>query len=769
MTKTFALTIALLAGSAVAGDWYRWRGPEQTGVSREVGLPDKFALNGENFLWKAPYGGMSSPVVMNGRVYTITRVNEEKATNTLIAGPLTQEAVVCLDAATGAKIWEHHENIFQTTVPFHRLGWTNPAGDPATGRVYMQGVQGTLICLDGKDGKLIWKRQLADEFGMISTFGGRTQTPAIDEDRLLIGGVFFGWGDHARGQARMLAFDKNDGRLIWSTGTGGIPNTVSFNTPIIAMLGGVRQVVWGAGDGSLNGFAARTGKHLWTFKLSKLGINAATVVGNGKVYAVHSEENFDAQALGRVVCVDVSGPTPKEVWRADGIEAGFATPLYHEGRVYVMDNGGKLLAFDAEKGTHIWEKKLGTMGRSSPIMVDGKIYIGEANGRFYVLRPGESKVDIVSMTRMDAKLGREYAIYGSPAVSDGRLIVPCANNLYCFGKKDAAAQPLDPKVGAVDDGAAEGAPVHLQVIPADVVLAPGGKVSFETRAYDAKGRLLPTVKAEWAIGKLTMVLPTGNKEVGTLGGTVDASGTYTAAAGPVQGGAVVATAGALKGAARVRVFSPLPWKIDFTNAPVGTAPLTWIGAGGKFDMRALPDGNICFVKIGRLPDGKLDPRYLPLYDSARTYFGPTYLSDYTMVADTKVDGAAQGDQRTQGDTGLINSRYTLVLLGQHQRLQINVWPAAIPGEKDPNGSLSKSLPFKWEPNVWYRMKLRVEQQTGKAVIRGKVWKATDAEPADWSIEVEDTQPNLNGSPGIFAVSFDANSVYHDNINVTSNK
>ena len=51
------------------GDWPEMRGPDRDGVSTETGLPEKWALNGENFLWRAPYGGRSAPIVMGNRVY----------------------------------------------------------------------------------------------------------------------------------------------------------------------------------------------------------------------------------------------------------------------------------------------------------------------------------------------------------------------------------------------------------------------------------------------------------------------------------------------------------------------------------------------------------------------------------------------------------------------------------------------------------------------------------------------------------------------------
>src|SRR5687768_5447384 len=135
------LTLSLLCASvlapaaALAADWYQWRGPEQNGVSRETNLPESWDPDtGENLVWKNNVGGMSSPIVMKGKVYTLTRIGDVEAPNTVIAGPQSQEALVCLDANTGKTVWQHPVNMIQTDLPFHRLGWSNVVGDSETNR-----------------------------------------------------------------------------------------------------------------------------------------------------------------------------------------------------------------------------------------------------------------------------------------------------------------------------------------------------------------------------------------------------------------------------------------------------------------------------------------------------------------------------------------------------------------------------------------------------------------------------------------------------------
>src|SRR5437870_1659240 len=136
------------------GDWPEARGPNRDGTSLEAGLPEKWALNGENFLWRAPYGGRSAPIVMGNRVYV---------QNPSGRGTNLQERVMALDADTGRVVWEYKFNIFQSDIPAHRVGWASPAADPETGNIYAFSGGAQAIALD-RDGKLLWDRSFGEEW-----------------------------------------------------------------------------------------------------------------------------------------------------------------------------------------------------------------------------------------------------------------------------------------------------------------------------------------------------------------------------------------------------------------------------------------------------------------------------------------------------------------------------------------------------------------------------------------------------------------------------
>src|SRR4051794_3942747 len=174
----FLLPFTFGLSPAQAGDWIHWRGPNQNGHSLEKDLPDSFdPAAKENVIWTAPFGGRSSPLVMDGRIYVLQGYGE---------GLSEAERVVCLDEKTGKKLWEYGLPIFHSDVVSSRLGWTPLTADPATGYVYANTTAGDLVCLD-KTGKKVWDRQLTEEFGRFTGYGGRIAAPIFDSGVVVIG------------------------------------------------------------------------------------------------------------------------------------------------------------------------------------------------------------------------------------------------------------------------------------------------------------------------------------------------------------------------------------------------------------------------------------------------------------------------------------------------------------------------------------------------------------------------------------------------------
>src|SRR6187399_927632 len=168
---------------ASASDWPEWRGPSRDGHSSETNLPSKWSAKGENLAWRIPIGSRSSPVTFGNRLYLNSPVGD-------LAN--TQERLVAIDAETGKVIWERRFSLYLSDVPQHRASWASPAVDPETGNIYMFTVAAQLICV-APDGTVLWDRSLPDEYGAVTTHGGRTTSPIIDGDKVILNALILAW------------------------------------------------------------------------------------------------------------------------------------------------------------------------------------------------------------------------------------------------------------------------------------------------------------------------------------------------------------------------------------------------------------------------------------------------------------------------------------------------------------------------------------------------------------------------------------------------
>src|SRR6516162_2661763 len=278
------------------GDWPDWRGPDRDGSSREKGLPDQWSLSGQNLAWKTPYGGRSAPVVLGDHLYL---------QNTAGKGETEQERVLCLNADTGKLIWEYKFNLYQSDVPAHRVGWASPAVDPETGNVFVFGVNNLLTALT-KDGRKLWERSITEEFSPFTTHGGRTVSPMLDGNLVIVSTPTSTWGTQANRAQRFIALDKRTGDIVWVSTPGGRPYDTSYAPLSIATVNGTRLLVTGGADGAALAMKPQTGEPVWNLVIAKRGLNTGVVLNGTTAIVSHSEENLDSNEMGMLVAFDAS-------------------------------------------------------------------------------------------------------------------------------------------------------------------------------------------------------------------------------------------------------------------------------------------------------------------------------------------------------------------------------------------------------------------------------------------------------------------------------
>jgi outer membrane protein assembly factor BamB len=730
---------ALGVESSDAQNWANWRGPEQAGVSRETNLVDDWSFAPEkNVIWKADTGGRSTPIVLNGRVFLNCRTKddfndpEEKINS--------REQVVCWDAETGEELWRDVFNVFQTDIPSPRVGWAAMCGDEETGNVFLHSVSGLFKCYS-PDGKIVWEKSLAEDFGKISGYGGRTQTPIIDEDRVIVSYLATNWGD-MKGPAPKhyyYAFDKKTGDLLWIAAPGGAPKDTNYSAPIVAVIKGQRMLIAGNADGNIYAMNARTGKSIWGFKLSLRGLNTTPAIEGDYVYISHGEDNVDNTEFGRVQCIDATGSgdvtETHSVWRKDGIKAGYTALIAKDGVLYVIADLGNMHAFDSKSGEELWVKDLGTVGKGSPVWADGKIYATEVNGNVHIVKPTRESCETLSHVKITAAnegIGMDE-IYASPAIANGRVYIVTRDRTICIGDKEKKVE-----IGSITELPAETASTDvidsIQLRPYEVLLTDGEKAEYEVVAFDANGNQIKSMPAT------DIQLGPGLEGLTVDGNTVSApAGSEANLAGKIS-----VTVDGKEASARIRAFSAAKeWKWDFDGLKGVAVPNTWSRAHIKIKPTDL-DGNVA-MKVTGGPQAKGRPSHL-------ITIGPADMKGYTVQA----DGMMKEQRRQLGSVGVSNQRYTLIIKGNSGQLQIRSW--------QPHLRMAKSMKFRADPDVWYSMKIKVDVVDGVAKIFGKAWDRTKPEPEEWTIEATDPHANDIGAPGIWF--FAQADCFFDNVIVT---
>ena len=171
-----------------------------------MGAPSAKLPAGEGLAWRVPIGSRSTPVVFGNRVYLYTAGRRRRAPAGAPGRPRRRQRA--------STVWEKLFPVYLTDVPAHRVAWASPSVDPATGNIYAFGGNAHLRGFS-PDGKLLWERSLIEEFGAITTHGGRAVSPVVDGDLVIVSTLISAWGTLGRGGNRYFAFDKKTGQTVW--------------------------------------------------------------------------------------------------------------------------------------------------------------------------------------------------------------------------------------------------------------------------------------------------------------------------------------------------------------------------------------------------------------------------------------------------------------------------------------------------------------------------------------------------------------------------
>ncbi len=380
----FVLTVALatlvtpVAPGAGGVDWYRWRGPDLNGISKETGWNAQWPVEGPKQLWKASVGtGFSSFSVSQGRVYTM---GNSKDTDT----------VFCLDASTGNVVWQH-----SYPCPLEPKNFEGgPCATPtlADGRVYTFSRKGELFCLDAAKGSVIWSKNLNQELGLEIPTWGCASSVLVEGTMAVVN----------MGSAG-VALDKKSGEVVWvSDKSAG-----AYATPVPLVLGS-DQCLAILSKESLIAVKAASGKQLWSYPWqTSYDVNAADPIVAGDQVFISSGYNHGGAVLR------VSAQAAEKVWENKNMRNHFDTCVLWQGHLYGPDDSGlRCLAFDT--GDLKWT--FGEFGKGALMIADGKLVGLSEKGELIIADPDPAEFKPIS--RAKVLTGKCWT---TPVLSNGHI------------------------------------------------------------------------------------------------------------------------------------------------------------------------------------------------------------------------------------------------------------------------------------------------------------------------------------------------------------
>jgi outer membrane protein assembly factor BamB len=436
MTRVVLLCFGLLLASDPSGDWPMWGGTaDRNMVSSMQGIPTSWDIQTrKNVKWVAKLGSQTygNPVVAGGQVYVGT--NNDLALNPKEGGD--RGVLMCFRESDGKFLWQHtSEKLADSSKDWPETGVCSAPlveGD----RVYYVTNRCELVCLDAR-GKVIWTLDMIKELG-VSPHNKAASSPAS------YGGLVFAGtsnGVPAPKVPSMIAVDKNTGKLAWQVNDAGDRILDGqWSSPAVGAIGGVVQAVIGEGDGWVRGYEALTGKKLWEFDTNpkdsvwpktRNEIVSTPVIWQNRVFIANGQDPESGQGPGHLYAIDATKrgdiTATGRLWHYDKIKRSISTGAIANGLLFYADFTGYLHCLDVNTGQPYWTHDTLSAVWGSPMVIDGKVYLGDEDGDVLIMEAGKQE-KVIATVNMGSN------VYSTPVPANGTLFVTNRNQLFAIAQ-----------------------------------------------------------------------------------------------------------------------------------------------------------------------------------------------------------------------------------------------------------------------------------------------------------------------------------------------
>jgi len=438
-----AAIVTITTGSTLA-DWPQLRGQNRDGKSADTGLLKEWPKDGPPLAWKNDKlgGGYSAPSIVAGRIFGMSNRGDD-------------EVVWALSEKDGKELWvERLGPAFRQRASQGREG---PACTPTVDgqRLYVEGLAGNVVCLQVKDGEIVWQRSLTEDFGGRIPNWSYRESPLVDGDKVIC--------TPGSADATLVALDKLTGKTIWkaqvpsgsdagSAGPGGRPGGfgggrggfgggsggAAYSSAIVFDFDGVRQYVQ-LTSRALISVAASDGKFLWQYDkpANRFGIICATpIYHDGMVFA--SSAYGAGGGLVKLSKDANGGVKAEEVYATTDMQNHHGGMILLDGYLYGAsggNEGGALVCLDFKTGKVMWDQResVGRRAKGSVALADGRLYYRMESGTMVLIEPNPKQY--VERGRFEQPDRSRLPAWPYPVIANGKLYIRDQDVLLCYDVK----------------------------------------------------------------------------------------------------------------------------------------------------------------------------------------------------------------------------------------------------------------------------------------------------------------------------------------------
>ncbi len=391
-----ALVAVIPSGEQILANWPGFRGSYGQGIAHREDVPGSWdGATSANVFWRVeiPKPGFSSPVVWEDKVF-------------VTGGDAGSRRVFLFDAKDGRLVWQREVcGIIgsPSTLPPVTADTGYAAASPATDGMLVFAIfaNGDLICYDFA-GEVIWSRNL----GTPDNHYGHSSSLLVEK------GVLIVQFDH-RKSTSLIGIECATGKDVWRQSRG--EDDISWSSPIFVRHGD-RDAVISCTSTTVFSNDLATGREFWRRRCLAGEVAPSPSFQDGVVFVTN--DNASTVALdfmeGNVLWENNESLLPD-----------VASPVVCGDFIILATSMSVVVCLNSRTGKLLWEHDVAGGFYSSPILVNGLVYVTDMNGTTYIIKPGEKYEEIVRLHLKDQ-------IVATPAFVGNKIFIRGAKHLYCI-------------------------------------------------------------------------------------------------------------------------------------------------------------------------------------------------------------------------------------------------------------------------------------------------------------------------------------------------